>query len=205
MWIPYPVFNQFVAEAYELIENLAAYTTATEYAGSVQIEVYNSAAGMPVRFSKGYYQTNHGYASGTRFRYLLGNGKPAYVYAFAGDSGGPETTRIFPPEGEHISPVLDYSENVVAFPGEFSWIQLDQRPGTDYLVVLYAKEALDIDTIRNRFSQATGTFPERVAKAVGAHYIPDHQTRYEPLEMRFTAQSANPKAVFGLLLAIDHR
>jgi hypothetical protein len=205
IWIPYSVFNQFVAEAYELIENLAAYTSATEYAGSVQIEVYNSDAGMPVRFSKGYYQTSSGYASGTRFRYLLGNGKPAYVYAFAGDSGSSETTRIFPPEGDHISPVLDYSENVVAFPGEFSWIQLDQRPGTDYLVVLYAKEALDIDTIRNRFSQAKGTFPERVAKAVGVHYIPDHQTRYEPLEMRFTAQSANPKAVFGLLLAIDHR
>lgn len=205
IWIPYSVFNQFVAEAYELIENLAAYKTATEYAGFVQIEVYNSKDGMPVRFSNGYYQTTSGYASGTRFRYLLGNGKPAYVYAFAGDSGSSETTRIFPPENENISPVLDYSENVVAFPGEYSWIQLDQRPGTDYLVVLYAKEALDIDGIRNRFSQVKGTFPERVAKAVGVNYIPDYQARYEPLEMRFTAQSANPKAVFGLLLAIDHR
>ncbi|MDR2518523.1 MAG: hypothetical protein LBD13_03805 [Spirochaetaceae bacterium] len=72
-------------------------------------------------------------------------------------------------------------------------------------MVLYAKEAVDLDAIRSRFARAGGAFPERVAKAVGADYIPADQARYEPDSMRFSAQSPNPKAVSGLLLAIDHR
>jgi hypothetical protein len=126
IWIPYSVFNQFAAEGYEIIDNLAAYKSAAEYGGFARIEVYHSQEGMPVRYnSGGYYQTINGYASGTRFRYLLGNDKPAYVYAFAGGSGGPGTTQIFPPAGQNISPVLDYRENAAAFPGEYSWIRLD--------------------------------------------------------------------------------
>jgi len=85
------------------------------------------------------------------------------------------------------------------------WIQLDQRTGTDYLVVLYSKEALDIDATRSRFSGERGTFPQRVAYAVSSNYIPAHQTRFETSEMRFPAQSGDLKAVFKLLLAIDHR
>jgi len=205
IWIPYQVFNQFANEAYEVIENLAAYKDGAEYSGTVKIEVQNSGQGMPVRFDNGFYRTTGSYSSGTRFRYLLGNNKPAYVYAFAGDDSTNETTQIFPPPGKNISAVLDYSENTVAFPGEFLWIQLDQRTGTDYLVVLYSKEALNLDAIRSRFSAARGTFPQRVASAVGSNYIPAHQASYETGEMWFSARSGNPKAVFGLLLAIDHR
>ena len=205
IWIPYTVFEKFAREAYEMIENMSNYKDMVEFSGSVQIELFNSEQGMPVRFADGYYKTVNGYSSGTEFRYLLGNGKSAYVYAFASDSGSKTTTRIFPPEGKNISPVLDYSENIVAFPGEKLWIQLDQNAGTDYLVVLYAKEALDIDNIRKKFSESEGSFPERVAKAVGENYIPANKAKYEPNEIRFTASSMNPKAVFGLLLAIDHR
>jgi hypothetical protein len=205
VWIPYDVFNQWAAEAYELIEDLSAYKDGAEYEGSVRIEVRNSSQGMPVRFDSGYYRTTGPHTSGTMFRYLIGNKKPAYVYAFAGDEATTETTQIFPPPGANFSPVLDYSDNTVALPGESLWIQLDQNTGTDYLVVLYSKEALDINAIRNRFSSVRGNFAQRVASAVGTNYIPAHQARYETGEMRFTARSGNPKAVFGLLLAIDHR
>ncbi|MDR2729818.1 MAG: C39 family peptidase [Treponema sp.] len=205
IWIPYRTFNQFANQAYEIIEHLSAYKDGAEYDGFVKIEVRNSDQGMPVIFENGYYRTTGSYSSGTRFRYLLGNNKPAYVYAFAGDSSTTDTTIIFPPPGANISAVMDYSENTVALPGESLWIQLDQKTGTDYLVVLYSKEALDIDAIRSRFSTARGTFPQRVTSAVGSNYIPAHQSSYESGEMRFTAKSGNPKAVFGLLLAIDHR
>ena len=204
VWIPYTVFNQFAYEAYEMIENPSNYEKV-EFSGFVRIELYNSNQGMPVRFANGYYQTINSYPSGTEFRYLLGNNKPAYVYAFAGDSGSSITTRIFPPEGRNISPILNYKENIIAFPGEFTWIGLDDRAGTDYLVVLYAKEALDIDRIRKSFENARGSFPAKVAAAVGSNFIPVEKAHYEASEMRFSAQSTNPKAVFGLLLAIDHR
>lgn len=203
-WIPYTVFNQYAFEAYEMIENLANYETI-EYSGNVKIELYNSNQGMPVNFNNGYYQTINSYPSGTSFRYILSNGKPAYVYAFAADTGSNTTTRIFPPERENISPILDYSENIIAFPGEYTWIQLDERIGTDYLVVLFAKEALDIDNIRRRFESTSGSFPTRVSSAVGSNLIPISGASFETNEIQFSAQSANPKAIFGLLLAIEHR
>jgi hypothetical protein len=202
IWIPYTVFNKFAFEAYELIENMANYETL-EFSGAVQIQLYNSNQSMPVRFNGEYYQTINSYPSGTEFRYILSNGKEAYVYAFAGDSGSNVTTRIFPPEG--VSPALNYKENIVAFPGEYTWMRLDERVGTDYLVVLHAKETLDIDGIRRRFETASGTFLARVTAAVGSNFIPVKEARYESGEMRFSVQSKNPKAVFGLLLAIDHR
>jgi hypothetical protein len=205
VWIPYDVFDQFAYEAYELIENLAAYGEVSEYSGKVQIEVQDSADGMPVRFQNGYYQTVHEYPSGARFRYLLGNDKPAYIYAFASDDSTNKTTMIFPYEGQNISPVLDYSENLIPFPSEDTWIELDDITGTDYLVVLYAKEALDIDQALRRFESAGGSFPDRVAGAVGDAFIPYSEGRYETDAMQFSARSANNRAVFGLLLAIQHR
>jgi hypothetical protein len=204
IWIPYEVFGRFAYEAYEIIENMAAYQTV-EYAGAVTIELYNNAQGMPVRFREGYYRTTSSYTSGTEFRYLLGNTKPAYVYAFAADEATTNTTQIFPPEGKAVSPVLDYQENLVAFPGERTWVQMDNTTGTDYLVVLYAKQELDLNAIRNRFARSRGNFPDRVAQAVGPDFIPPQQANYEASAMKFSATSTNPNAVFGLLLVINHR
>jgi hypothetical protein len=204
-WIPYRVFDDFAYHAYEMIDNLATYGEVARYSGKVQIELRNVPEGMPVIFRDGYYQTLAEYPSGTRFRYLLGNDNPAYVYAFASDEATRTTSMIFPFEGQNVSPVLDYSENFVAFPSENTWIQLDTVPGTDYLIVLYSKEALDIDAIRRRFETTAGSFPQRVAQAVGDTFIPYSRAAYETGEIRFSAQSLNPKAVFGLLLAIKHR
>lgn len=203
VWIPYSVFNRWANEAYDLTENFSLYENMTEYSGSVEIELFHSSKqGMPVNYIDGYYQTIHGYPSGTRFRYLIGNNKPAFVYAFASDTGSRVTTRIFP--GKGISPLLDFSENLIAFPGEYSWIELDENTGTDYLIVLFAKESLDIDDIQKRFERASGTLPERVSKAVGSNYIPPETASYEKNKIKFSAKSANPKSVFGLLLAINH-
>jgi hypothetical protein len=124
------------------------------------------------------------------------------VYAFSADESTPDTDRIFPLRG--MSPVLDYTDSTIAWPGEHDWIQMDDVIGTDYLVVLYSKEALDIDAIQRRFAGEKGEFPQRVARAVGANFIPYGEVQYKADSMEFSTVSTNPKAVFGLLLAIGH-
>ncbi|MDR1445363.1 MAG: hypothetical protein LBI90_00565, partial [Treponema sp.] len=64
---------------------------------------------------------------------------------------------------------------------------------------------LDIAAIRNACARGRGSFPDRVARAVGPDYLPPAQAEYESNRLSFTAASANPGAVFGLLLAIPHR
>jgi hypothetical protein len=204
IWIRYQDFALFVDEAYEIIENLAIYKDAVNYAASIKIEVYRSTEGMPVEYNReGYYKTRSSYTSGTDFRFLMTNRYPAYVYAFAADSSTPGTERIFPLKG--VSPVLDYTDSTIAWPGETDWIRLNNVTGTDYLVVLFSKQALDIDAIQRRFASERGSFPERVAKAVGPDFIPYSNAKYETDVIQFSAQSYDAKAVFGLLLAIDHR
>ena len=203
-WITYSDFAAFVSQAYEVIENLAVYKDATRYAASIQIEVDGNKGGMPVALDRqGFYRTRESHPSGTEFRFLMTNRHPAYVYAFAADSNTSGTVRIFPLSGS--SPVLDYTNSAVAWPGEYDWIRLDQVAGTDYLVVLFSKGALDINAIERQFAGERGGFSERVARAVGANFIPYNQVDYDSNAMKFSAVSTNPRAVFGLLLAIGHR
>ena len=203
-WIRYADFAAYVYHAYEIIENLALYKNATQFAASIEIEVYRASTGMPVTFDRqGFYRTTSSYPSGTDFRFLMTNHHPAYVYAFSSDTSNRGTERIFPLRG--VSPVLDYTDSTIAWPGENDWIRLDENTGTDYLVVLYSKEALDIAAIERRFTSERGTFPERVARAVGQNFIPYNEVQYNNSRMEFSAMSGNPKAVFGLLLAIDHQ
>jgi len=204
IWITYSDFARFVFEAYEMIENLANFKDAANFAASIKIEVYRSTKGMSVTFDRqGFYRTSSPYPSGTDFRFLMTNKYPAYVYAFSADDSTPGTERIFPLRG--VSPVMDYSESTVAWPGEFDWIRLNDVAGTDYLVVLYSKQALDIQAIERRFAGEKGTLPQRAARAVGPDFIPYGNVEYKNDAMEFSAQSSNPKAVFGLLLVIDHQ
>jgi len=203
IWISYADFAAFTNEAYEVIENLALFREAARFAASIEIEVYNDTRGMPVTYDRqGFYKTTSSYPSGTDFRFLMTNRHPAYVYAFAADNSTTDITRIFPLRG--VSPVLDYIDSTIAWPGEHDWIRLDNTTGTDYLIVLYSKETLDINAIERRFAAERGTFPERVARAVGTNFIPYRDVQYNSGKIEFSAESTNPKSVFGLLLAIDH-
>jgi hypothetical protein len=203
IWVRYSDFISWVNEAYEIIEDLTNFKDAVNYGASVEIQIDKSTAGMPVRYDRqGFYKTNSSYPSGTDFRFLITNRHPAYVYAFAADNSSSGTERIFPLFG--ISPILDYPDSTVAWPGEWQWIRLNEVPGTDYLVVLFSKYALDIDAIEKRFANEKGTFPQRVARAVGSDFIPYSQAQFKTDVIEFSADSKNPKAVLGLLLAIDH-
>jgi len=205
IWITYEDFAKFVYHAYEMIDNLIVNKVRAEFSGSVDIEIKNNRNGMEVEFvNEGYYKTKRAYPSGTWFRYIMNCAKPAYFYAFAADANS--YSRIFPADG--FSAVLDYKENVFAFPfertDEIRWLELDEIQGTDYLVVLFSKQPLDIDNIGNRFMSATGNFAQRVEKAVGKNFLRPQTAKYEKNRMSYTAQSTNENAVFGLLLAIEH-
>jgi hypothetical protein len=203
-WVQYQDFANWVNQAYEIIENLANYQDAVNYAASIKIEVYGSSNGMPVTFDRqGFYKTRSSYPSGTDFCFLMTNKHPAYVYAFSADSSTSDTERIFPLHG--VSPVIDYPDCTIAWPGELDWIRLNDVTGTDYLIVLYSKQALDIDAIEKRFANERGTFPQRVAHAVGSDFIPYGDVQYKDDVIEFSTLSYNSKAVLGLLLAIDHR
>jgi len=202
IWIKYSDFAGFVYEAYEIIEKLDIYKDAARFAASIEINVFGDNRGMPVTFNQGFYRTRFSYPLGTVFQFQMTNRYPAYVYAFSADNSSQDIERVFPMPG--VSPVLDYADSTVAWPGENEGMMIASTAGTHYLVVLYSKEALDIGAIERRFAAERGTFPERVARAVGSNFISYTDAQYNNASIEFSAVSVNPKSVFGLLLAIDH-
>jgi hypothetical protein len=204
IWIGYKTFADFVDEAYEVIENLANYTDSVRFAASIEITVSNDSRGMPVTFDRqGFYKTRLTYSEGTRFQFQMTNKQPAYVYAFSMDDTSAVLERVFPTHG--TSPVLDYKDSTVAWPSEYEAMELSGPADTDYLIVLYAKEALDIGAIEKRFFSEMGSFPQRVERAVGSNFIPYNDVQYNNNRIEFSTQTQNPKAVLGLLLAIDRQ
>jgi len=204
VWVKYNDFAAFVFEAYKINKDLNNSKDKDLFAASIEIEVDNDPKGMPVVFDKqGFYKTRSSYPTGTRFRFLMTNRYPAYVYAFSTDTNDSDLERVFPIAGG--SPRMDYIDSTIAWPGEYESMQIFGNAGTDYLVVLYSKSELDIDAIEERFFNEDGTFPERAARAVGPDFIPFNIGNYNENKIEFSATSQTPKAVFGLLLAIEHR
>jgi len=60
-----------------------------------------------------------------------------FLFPFSADSTSSDIERIFPSSG--VSPVLDYADSTVAWPGENEGMMIASKAGTHYLVVLYSK------------------------------------------------------------------
>jgi hypothetical protein len=225
-WIPYNTFNRWVREAYEIIENLSVYEDAARFGGAVRLELAGDRGFMSFAFNEdGYYQSAEAWPSGTEFRVLLENQYPSYVYAFSAASPSTPVSRVFP-IGERNSAMVDYSD--VVWPSAQQWIKLGDTPGADYLIILYAKEELDIRSIENRFERAQGNPRERLRHALGnnALFAPAEDavsgqsetavraqtgaaTQTDEAAKRisdivFSAQSENIRSVFALVIAIEH-
>jgi hypothetical protein len=213
MWIPYSAFVDFVMEGYEMIENLAVYSDTVRFAGSAGIEILSGsgAQSAPLAFMPGgFYQTADPLGEGTHFRFVAGSGESAYVYAFAATQertpGGTgefyAPALLFPQAG--VSALLNYQDSAVALPGEDQELVLDAVPGMEYLFVLYAKQALDIQAIMRRFENAAGTPRERLAAAVGTNLLRSG-VGYDEKDAAFAVETGDSRAVVSLIVAIDHR
>jgi len=210
IWVPYSVFVDFVIESYELIENLAIYSDIVKYEGLARIEIFERNGIRPallVLSPDGYYKTAESFAEGTQFRFVVEAVESAYVYSFAvsrpaRDGNFYAPVMMFPQPG--ISPILNYRGSAVILPGEDKTLALDSQAGTEYLITLYAKQPLDIQTIMRRFvSINAGSFRQRLDTAVGGNLL--WAVSHIENEAVFTAEPDNPQAVIALVLAIEHK
>jgi hypothetical protein len=232
IWIPYRAFQDFVMEGYEMIENLATYSDTVKFAGFARIEIEEAGSSSPAPLvffpgaespdpadtTAGFFKTAAPLRQGTEFRFVLGAAESAYVYAFAASQ--PQTgaedhagaafsgavyspVQLFPQPG--VSPLLNYSDSAVALPGEDKTLVLDNVPGMEYLVVLYAKQSLNILDIMRRFEKAEGTVNARLSAVIGENLLSVNTAADTGREAAFTAESSDAKTVAALVVAIDHR
>jgi hypothetical protein len=216
IWIPYKAFVDFVMESYEMIENLAIYSDTVKHEGFTRIEILGPDGPVPAElvFSpEGYYKTAQAFTEGTQFRFVVGAGESAYVYSFAvskpaQDNNFYSPVLLFPQTG--ISPLLNYRDSAVSLPAEDKTLALDAQAGMEYLVTLYSKQPLDIQSVMRNFvstkggarSSAQSSVGERLAAAVGGNLLlPISSDK----EAAFTVETDDARSVAALVVAIEHR
>ncbi len=148
------------------------------------------------------YRMKNSYTSGTRFRLLVTNEFPAYVYAFATDLSG-EVHKILP-SNDNISPLLG-KNNTVAFPSETGAIRMDDNPGKDYLLILYSQKPLDASELMTRMSQTPGGLSAKIRAAIGDELIPAKYISYTPDDVGFAITGSAKGTIVPLMVEINHR
>lgn len=152
--------------------------------------------------NQSHYKMTQTYTSGTLYRIYISNNQPAYVYAIGTDLTG-KLTKIFP-RSPNESAALTYKKNNIAIPNENYWIQFDNTQGTDYLCVLYSKEALDIDNLMYKIESGNGAFFDRLCNALGNKFAKPENIEYNSGEIRFRA-SSNGRIIVPVIVEIEHR
>jgi C1A family cysteine protease len=204
IWIPYEVFVAFVTEGYEIIENIANYSDSIKFEGFVRLEVVGQES-VEFALRDRVYTATGTYTEGTQFRYTVGSRESAYVYSFSvsqplGDSRFYAPVLLFPQPG--ISALLNYSDSSVILPGGNTTLVMGAA-GTEYLITLYAKHALDINSIMRRFQTTEGTLNKRLAAAVGDGLMT--VLSFSENEAAFTAEPDNPRIITALITTVEHR
>lgn len=147
------------------------------------------------------YQMLRAYPSGTRFRFFINTDTQAYLYAFATDLTGKITTIL--PFADNMSPLIG-PNSTLAFPSERKVVRMDDQPGTDYLLMLYSEEPLDIDRLRAAMDQNEGTLSEKIAQSLGRRIVPDEFIERSADGIGFRVTQKTVGSVVPLMVELTH-
>ncbi len=134
------------------------------------------------------YTMANSYSSGTKFRFYMTIDKEAYIYAFATDLTG-KVNKILP--FDDLTSTHVGSNTVVAFPSDTKIIKLDDNKGTDYLMILYSKEKLNMDEMLEAMNKTKGGLSAKIMAALGDKLIDKKKIQYDKQKVGF---SVNIKA-----------
>jgi Domain of unknown function (DUF4384)/Papain family cysteine protease len=200
-WVRYNDFVEYFGEAYELLENPEMVNPeGSQVSGALRLEKSNGHV-PAVGWNGSNYVVQEDFPSGTRFRIYLDNNEPAFVYVIGVDSEW-KTYHLFPSDA-FMSPALTYRRNRVALPAEDLYIQTDQNPGEEKIVVLYSLREINLDDVEDKLQTGTGSLAERLQAALGDRFVPFQRVSYETDKMVFKAKDRT-KGVVALLVSINH-
>ena len=128
------------------------------------------------------YTMMNSYTSGTKFRFYMNIDKEAYIYAFATDLSG-KINRILP--FDDLTSTHVGSNSIVAFPSDTKIIKMDENKGTDYLLILYSKEPLDMNEMLADMNKASGGLSSKITAALGDKLISKDKINYDPTRIGF--------------------
>lgn len=146
------------------------------------------------------YQLKGGVRTGDQLRLYLDNHEPAYVYVITSDDQN-NVDIMFP--FDNYSPALTYKSNLIALPDEDHTMKIETIKGTNYWLLLYSKEELNINDIKAKLEKANGNFYDKVKHTLGDKMVPNEDLRFVENRIEFSARSE--KSVVAVFIEAKHR
>lgn len=200
LWIPYDEFVDFSPYAFEIFQ-LVNEAGEYELSGSIQLKL-NTNNGIPLeQVDQGVFRTIEPFKTGSHFRIYLKNESPAFVYVFGVDADN-KFDKVFPHQ-DTISPALVYDSDVVALPGEDSYIEIVGDPGQENLYILYSKEYIDFSNLIANLSRYPGNLYENLDALLDGKLLSSEKIQWGQGGIEFQARSKNQNAVF-IRIQINH-
>lgn len=217
VWIKYKDFSRFVYQAYELIQLPTSALGEPYLKGSLRIFDIDKQENMPVlladrvrnwnvaRGSGSYtYKVVSNLVSGSKMRMYLKSEEPAFVYMLGTGSIDKSVNVLFPLKG--FSAAMNYKNYEIAIPSEEFYFQMDETEGKDYIIIIYSKEKLDIEYIKNRFINSVGTIPEKLSQSINSDLLIGYdKITFEQNEIKFLARNNNSKQkAIAIIIEFNH-
>lgn len=200
-WITYDDFDHFVKLGYQIVLHPPTPPAQVDLAGELTFH-HVSGRTMEAERAGGHYRLRDPWPSGTRFRVEVANTHAAYVYALGGDLTH-RYVPLFPYEDTMSSHVGANAALSMPGPTERFFTRMDDTEGTDFYVVLYAREPLDVDRIARSMTNGQGSTMERLHAALGRDRVADDDIALRDDRIAFEAKSRD-RVVVPLVVEIEH-
>ena len=201
-WLSYDLYNALVFEGYEVLPlDPPPPPRVVDMGGSVRV-LPISGEEIGARLDGDGYQLSRSLPSGTRFRVEASSDKTGYLYVIGGDATG-DYVALFP-RGDAVAPYAQKGATLLLpGPTEQHFTRLNDTVGTDFYVLLYAQEALELGVVADRMARGSGDVTDRLRQALGNRIVPVDDVDLDSQGIGFEAASG-PADVVPLVLSIDH-
>lgn len=205
VYIPYQYFKEFCREAYGVFPHGKAKTaSATEFA--VSCGLFNTKNRQPIpvrRVRQNLFETTQPIAKNTGFKLEITNSLECYAYVFSKETeqDGGKALTVFPP-----SPKYSTFLGIVGtrhFP-EGGELYPDERGDKDYMAILYSKQELNPEQVRQRIDAAnTGNFHDDVMAAVGNAAFQELNFENQSGVIAFKESAKGQEQIAVVVIAVD--
>jgi hypothetical protein len=202
-WLRYNDFGRYVNYGFVAYPKVAVQpVNAADFVGradlqivgseKVQIKKIPTAEGLIPR-----YQLQQTMLMGTNYRLLMSNKQASYVYVLGGDDSN-TLSKLFPHQN-NISAYLPYRQNEIAVPNEQFSFRAGAASGKDYLVLLFSREALDVNVLVQKFQTAGGSFVQRANQVFRPYLSAMPSSAFAADALSFRTNVEKDKAVVMIL------
>ncbi len=206
IWVRYNDFLRYARYAYEMIPAKKKHQPLSVLSGELTMKLFDGSI-MKIEKGAGDYRktiigwqdvvvsedvqsigdyvTTNIYPDGTRYRIYAKVNKPAYIYVIGADSDG--RNGVLFPHQEGISPYISYNDTEVIVPGEKFWFRLNSPVDSDYTIVIFSEEKIDIKAAKAQLDNLQGDLLDKLYIIFKDKLIDKNKVALNKTKMAFEA------------------